>query len=101
VRAGHRAQLRLRDRAIFAGSFNRRNLSYRVAAKEKPSSSWLRFLAERKGDSGIVYCQSRKSVESLAERLRADGFAARPVPRRLDDAERSRTRSASCATTCA
>jgi ATP-dependent DNA helicase RecQ len=89
VRQDIEKQLGLRDARRFTGSFNRRNLSYRVTAKDKPYKQLVRFLAERKGDSGIVYAQSRKSVESLAERLRADGFAARPYHAGLSDTDRS------------
>jgi ATP-dependent DNA helicase RecQ len=82
-------QLRLRDPQLFLGSFNRRNLGYRVLAKEKPYRQLVGFLAERRGESGIVYAQSRKSAESVAERLAADGFKAKPYHAGLSDVARS------------
>jgi ATP-dependent DNA helicase RecQ len=89
VRADIAQQLRLREPRLFTGSFNRRNLSYRVTPKDKPYRQLVSFLSERRGESGIVYAQSRKSVESLADRLRKDGFAARPYHAGLPDTERA------------
>jgi ATP-dependent DNA helicase RecQ len=70
------AQLRLRNPAIYLSSFNRPNLSYRVIPKAKAERQVWEFASARPEDSGIVYCQSRKSTESLAGLLRAEGLAA-------------------------
>ena len=78
VRADILTQLKLRDPAVLIGSFNRPNLTYRVLDKEKPSAQVLAFMRERPADSGIVYCQSRKGCESLADHLNRNGVAARP-----------------------
>jgi ATP-dependent DNA helicase RecQ len=91
VRADIVQQLRLREPKLFVSSFNRRNLSYRVVAKDKPYRQLVHFLSPRRRESGIVYAQTRKSVDSLAERLASDGFAARPYHAGLSDAERSAT----------
>ena len=87
-------QLQLSDPAVFVGSFNRPNLSYRVIDKEKPSRQVLDFVAARPDDSGIVYCQSRRSCESLAEHLRDHGVAAIPYHAGLADQVRSRNQEA-------
>lgn len=71
-------QLGLRDPACFVASFNRPNLFYRVLPKVDARQELLRFIKEHKDESGIVYCQSRKSVESLAEFLNAAKISARP-----------------------
>jgi len=81
--------LHLADPAIVVGSFNRENLTYRVIPKEKPYRQVLSFLQSRPGESGIIYCSSRKSTELLAERLNADKIRARPYHAGLDAAERS------------
>jgi ATP-dependent DNA helicase RecQ len=70
-------RLRLREPETFVGSFNRANLFYRVRPKAGALDQVLEFLAERPGDSGIVYCLSRKSAETLAEKLTASGIPAR------------------------
>jgi ATP-dependent DNA helicase RecQ len=82
-------QLQLADPHIFVGSFNRPNLTYRVVAKDSPTKQVVAFLKNRRRESGIIYCQSRKSCESLAERLVEAGFAARPYHAGLVDKERA------------
>ena len=82
-------QLRLKDPRTFVGSFNRPNLTYRVLHKESPTQQVVRFLKGRKRESGIIYCQSRKSCESLAERLAEQGFDAKPYHAGLPDKERA------------
>jgi len=72
------SQLRLPDCKIFTASFNRKNLCYLIKQKENSYHQILQYLKERKNDSGIIYCQSRKTVEELAERLRSDGYRALP-----------------------
>jgi ATP-dependent DNA helicase RecQ len=81
--------LQLNDPAIVIGSFNRHNLTYRVIPKEKPYRQVLAFLQSRPGDSGIIYCSSRKSAQSLAEKLAADRIRAGPYHAGLPAAERS------------
>ena len=71
-------QLHLREPAIYVASFNRPNLNYRVLPKAGPYDQTLEYVRSRRNESGIVYCQSRKSAESVAERLNADGVKAAP-----------------------
>ena len=78
VRADIVEQLSLREPACYVASFNRPNLNYRVTPKAGPYEQVLEFIRARPRESGIVYCQARKTAESLAERLRADGVKARP-----------------------
>jgi ATP-dependent DNA helicase RecQ len=70
------SQLDLKDPALFNASFNRPNLSYTIIPKEKPVRQVFEFVSERKDESGIVYLQSRKSTESLAAALKAEGISA-------------------------
>ena len=84
------AQLRLQEPRIFISSFNRPNLSYRVIPKSKPERQVWEFASARPEDSGIVYCQSRKSTESLAAALRAEGISAVAYHAGMDGAERAR-----------
>ena len=82
-------QLRLREPQRYLASFNRPNLSYRVSAKSKAYEQVLHFVNARPNESGIVYCQSRRSAESVAERLSNDGIMARPYHAGLEAKERS------------
>ncbi len=71
-------QLDLSDCKVFTASFNRKNLYYQIKAKNDPYHQILQYLESRKKDSGIIYCQSRKTVESLASSLHASGYRALP-----------------------
>ena len=82
--------LRLREPRTYVASFNRPNLAYRVVPKAKPYEQTLAFVRGRKRECGIIYCSSRKATESVAERLVADGIAARPYHAGLDDKVRAR-----------
>ena len=82
--------LALRSPACYVASFNRPNLTYRVFAKQKPYNQVLDFLRGRPRDGGIIYCQARKTAESVAEKLTQDGIKARPYHAGLTSEERSR-----------
>jgi ATP-dependent DNA helicase RecQ len=81
--------LKLREPKCYVASFNRPNLTYRVLAKSGAYEQLLGFLRARPRESGIVYCQSRKSTESVAERLNEDGVKAKPYHAGLTPGERS------------
>ncbi|MEX1049865.1 MAG: DNA helicase RecQ [Akkermansiaceae bacterium] len=87
-------QLELRDPAVFLASFNRPNLKYQVIPKAGAAAQVCNFASARPGESGIVYCQSRKATETLAGTLRAQGFAAVAYHAGLDAAERARNQDA-------
>jgi ATP-dependent DNA helicase RecQ len=90
VRDDIRTLLRLKDGAYYVASFNRPNLTYRVLAKVNPFEQILAFLQTQSGESGIIYCQSRKTTEHLAERLKTHGIMARPYHAGLTPEERTR-----------
>jgi ATP-dependent DNA helicase RecQ len=87
-------QLRLREPADYVASFNRPNLSYRVSPKRGAFSQIIEFVGRRSRESGIIYCQSRKSTESLAADLVSEGYAARPYHAGLTDRERAANQDA-------
>ncbi|MCI0404825.1 MAG: RecQ family ATP-dependent DNA helicase [candidate division Zixibacteria bacterium] len=72
------SQLKMKDAKIYRGSLNRKNLFYRIAPKKDVYGNLLRYVKQHPRDSGIIYCQSRKSVENLAERLQEDGIRVLP-----------------------
>src|SRR2546421_10589437 len=69
VRADIIRLLKLREPGCYVASFNRPNLTYRVTPKASPYEQTLSFIRTRPKESGIVYCQSRKTAESVAARL--------------------------------
>jgi ATP-dependent DNA helicase RecQ len=90
VRADIVKELKLRDPRCYVASFNRPNLTYRVVPKSGPYEQLLAFIRSRPNDSGIVYCASRKSTESLALNLNEDGVSAKPYHAGLTAAERTK-----------
>ena len=68
--------LRLEQADFHLSSFNRPNIHYTVLEKHKPFQQVTTFLANCAGQSGIIYCLSRKNVEELAAQLQAAGFSA-------------------------
>ena len=82
-------RLRLQGAKHFVSSFDRPNIQYRIVPKASPREQLLRLItSEHEGDSGIVYCLSRKSVEQTAEALVARGIPALPYHAGLDAAVR-------------
>ena len=71
-------RLALEDARRFVSSFDRPNIRYAVAHKDNPRRQLLDFLAGHRGESGIVYCLSRRKVEETAEFLAGRGIAALP-----------------------
>ncbi|MBL9113478.1 MAG: DNA helicase RecQ [Verrucomicrobiaceae bacterium] len=76
VRADIIRQLHLRQPEVFLASFNRPNLSYTILPKAKSTSQVYDFVRQRPDEAGIVYVQSRRSAESLAAALCAEGVKA-------------------------
>jgi ATP-dependent DNA helicase RecQ len=87
-------QLHLRSPARYLASFNRPNLTYRVSAKSGAYTQILNFTRARPRDSGIVYCQARKTAEALARKLTADGVSAAPYHAGLTATDRTRNQEA-------
>lgn len=69
-------RLGLRDPVCSISSFNRPNIHYAVEPKRNSFTRLLRFLEDFRGESGIIYCLSRNSTESLAKKLKAAGYPA-------------------------
>ncbi len=71
------ARLQLQQARVFAASIDRPNIRYRVVEKGNARTQLLDFIrGEHDGESGIVYCLSRKKVEETAEWLMKQGVRA-------------------------
>jgi ATP-dependent DNA helicase RecQ len=88
------AELRLADPLLLVGSFDRPNLTYRVLRRANLHSQLTDILQRHDGEAGIVYCSSRREVESLAAWLQEAGLKALPYHAGLDDQVRSRHQEA-------
>ncbi len=72
----------------FVRSFDRPNLRLAFKPKDRSSRQVLAYVREHAGESGIVYCSSRRKVEELAETLKKEGVNALPYHAGLDKAVR-------------
>ena len=85
--------LKMENAQLFVSSFNRPNLYYEV--RPKPAEvltlhkEIIKFVKENSGKSGIIYCLTRKRVESLAELLVINGIKALPYHAGLDSKTRA------------
>ncbi len=91
VREDIAESLRMRAPRCYVASFDRPNLLYRVDGKADALGQILALLRRRRGEAGIVYAQSRKAVERLAEKLREAGVDAAAYHAGMDAADRART----------
>ena len=78
-------RLQLEDAQQFVSSFDRPNIRYTIVEKKDASTQLMRFIErEHEGDAGVVYCQSRRRVEEVAEMLLESGIDALPYHAGLD-----------------
>ncbi len=78
-------RLQLEQARTFVSSFDRPNIRYTIVEKKDASQQLLRFIgSEHAGEAGIVYCQSRKRVEEVAQLLCDAGMTALPYHAGLD-----------------
>lgn len=86
-------QLRLQNAETFISSFDRPNLSLDVrrgySAKEKLRTI-TNLIQRHQGDSGIIYCLAKKTTETVAEKLRKEGFSVGVYHAGLPTDERNR-----------
>ena len=78
-------RLQLERARQFVSSFDRPNIRYTIVEKKDATAQLLRFIeGEHEGEAGIVYCQSRKRVEDIAQTLCQQGIDALPYHAGLD-----------------
>ena len=80
--------LKIVDGKLFLDSFNRNNLFYEIQPKKDVAKQIIQYINSRKGESGIVYCLSRKKVEEIAEVLQINGINALPYHAGLEAKKR-------------
>ncbi|MBA94256.1 MAG: DNA helicase RecQ [Rickettsiales bacterium] len=70
-------QLDIPKAKCFQGSFDRPNLFYEIRPKQDTYKQILQEIKQRPNQSGIIYCQSRKTVDSVTKKLTKDGINAK------------------------
>jgi ATP-dependent DNA helicase RecQ len=90
VQADIQKNLNMMDAKLFKSSFNRDNLYYEIRAKKDVEKEIIRYIRQRQGKSGIIYCLSRKKVEEMAELLQVNGINALAYHAGLDATTRAR-----------
>ncbi len=83
-------RLNIPNAELFLSSFNRPNIYYAVEPKRNSYGQLLDYLDKRKDESGIIYCLSRNSVDSLAADLRDEGFSTLSYHAGLDKETRDK-----------
>ncbi|MFO0427895.1 MAG: DNA helicase RecQ [Planctomyces sp.] len=94
VRSDIVEQLHLVKPEVMVGSFDRPNLVYRVERREDPIGQIRTILERHRGESGIIYCISRRNVESISESLNNLGYRTLPYHAGLPDETRRQTQDA-------
>jgi ATP-dependent DNA helicase RecQ len=82
--------LNMLDADVFKSSFNRDNLYYEIRPKRDIEKQIIKYIRNRQGESGIIYCLSRKKVEEIAELLQINGINALPYHAGLDATTRAK-----------
>ncbi|EAR55299.1 putative ATP-dependent DNA helicase RecQ [Photobacterium sp. SKA34] len=78
----------------YLGSFDRPNIRYILWEKHKPLTQIIRYVEGMRGQCGIIYCNSRKKVEQISEKLRDKGIRAEAYHAGLDHIERANVQEA-------
>lgn len=92
VRTDIKRNLGISDAKEFMSSFNRPNLYYEVRSKGNDiDKQIIKYIKQHPGQSGIIYCLSRKKVEDLAEVLKTNDIKAAPYHAGLETAVRNKT----------
>lgn len=87
-----RKQLNIPDAKLFLSSFDRKNISLTVLSGYSGADKFntlVKFIARHQGESGIIYCFSRKNTESLAAKLQKRGLNAKAFHAGLSVADKN------------
>lgn len=67
--------LNMHNPSVFISSFNRPNIYLEVQAKRNALDQVVQYIRKHPGDSGIIYCYSRKQVDELTDTLDNLGYS--------------------------
>ena len=84
------SELNFSGHSTYLASFDRKNLFYQIRPKKDTYDHLLEYLKENRGKSGIIYCNSRKTVDSLSMKIKKAGFSALAYHAGLSDVARTK-----------
>ena len=82
--------LSMKNPKVFISSFNRENIYLEVLPKHKPKEQVIECIRKHSGESGIIYCNSRKQVDLLSSELDKEGYSVLPYHAGLSDEVRAK-----------
>lgn len=82
------SSLKLTNPEVLVTGFDRKNLSFEVKKPKDKFKTFCDFLIQKKEETGIVYCMTRKTVEEVCERLNQQGYLATRYHAGLTEEER-------------
>jgi len=88
-----KVQLGIEDAETFVSSFDRENIAISVLPGQKRFEQIVNILDNQKGQSGIIYCLSRKGTEQLSAKLNKEGFNTAAYHAGLDGRDRDRVQT--------
>ncbi|MEE3079672.1 MAG: ATP-dependent DNA helicase RecQ, partial [Bdellovibrionota bacterium] len=91
VRSDILSSLQLDEPNVFISSFERKNIHYKVEAKEQVSKQIEQVLKTHAGECGIIYCQTRNKVDTLTKNLQKKGYHAIAYHAGLTSIQREKT----------
>ena len=94
VRSDIAENLGLKNHELLVGSFDRSNLFYRVERRRNRLQQIQKVLDRHQGESGIIYCISRRDVDELSETLNDLGYKTLPYHAGMEAAERQQNQDA-------
>ncbi len=90
VRTDIAKNLRMKNPAIYISSFNRENIFLEVQPKRNGLQQVIACIKKHLGESGIIYCYSRRQVDELTQTLDNLGYSVKNYHAGLDDKTRSK-----------
>ncbi len=94
VREDIARQLSHDEHRFIVGSFDRPNLTYRVQRRQSGKEQIREVLERHRDEAGVIYCISRREVDSLAAELKEDGYRVARYHAGLTDEQRHRNQDA-------
>ncbi len=81
-------QLKLENYEFLITGFDRKNLYFKVERPKNKKNALIEFLEDKKEQSGIIYCSTRKDVDNITDFICENGYNAKAYHAGLSDSDR-------------